>query len=340
MKKTYNPYSTKNAFFIALIISLFEHILIITTSFLNFNSQSRSVVSYGSIFYDIIVSYTVSVIMLFILFKFSFWISQKNIEPHKKNIYIFLGLLCIAVPLSFLFSYFLDLVLSNPGRLMGNVVYKKLMQDVVFAFIVFIITIAIQSIVHGQKLVVENMRNRYEALKNQLDPHFLFNSLNTLDGLIGYDDDKAHNYLQNLSLTFRHTIQSKEIVKLNEELKFVEAYTYLMKIRYGDNFSIKYNINDKYREYLILHISLQLLVENVIKHNTINDKNPLKVLIETTSEDTIKVINNINPRLDEATSSGIGLNNLAERYMMIFNKKMKIVKTVDTFCVEVPLVNS
>jgi len=220
------------------------------------------------------------------------------------------------------------------------VVYKKLMQDVVFAFIVFIITIAIQSIVHGQKLVVENMRNRYEALKNQLDPHFLFNSLNTLDGLIGYDDDKAHNYLQNLSLTFRHTIQSKEIVKLNEELKFVEAYTYLMKIRYGDNFSIKYNINDKYREYLILHISLQLLVENVIKHNTINDKNPLKVLIETTSEDTIKVINNINPRLDEATSSGIGLNNLAERYMMIFNKKMKIVKTVDTFCVEVPLVNS
>ncbi|MDR2009430.1 MAG: histidine kinase [Bacteroidales bacterium] len=337
MKKRFNPYSTKNAFYIALIICFFEYVLITTTSFLNFNPQSRSVVSQGSIIYDVVISYIASVIMLFILIKFSFWIVQKKIEPHKKHIIIFFGLLLIAVPLSFLFSYLLDILLSNP-RMIGNVIYKKLMQDVVFAFIVFILTIAVSSIVHNQQVESESMRNRYEALKNQLDPHFLFNSLNTLDGLIGYDDEGAHDYLQNLSLTFRYTIQNKEITELGEELKLVEAYAYLMKIRYGENLFIKYNIEDRFRTYMILPVSLQLLIENAIKHNTINDKKPLYISVETTKNGNIKVANNKNPKLDEYLSSGIGLNNLMERFMIVFNKKIKVEDNSDYFSVELPLI--
>ncbi len=338
MKKTYNPYSTKNAILIAMAICLLQYILLTTASLLTFNPTSRSVVSGASIIYDVVISYVGSVISVFVLLLFSFWLVQKNSEGYKKYLLLFFGLLAITVPLSFLFYHIFDFLLSNQTLHADKVIYKKLMQDVGFAFIVFVITIAISSMVRNQKLAAESICNRYEALKSQLDPHFLFNSLNTLDGLIGYDDEKAHNYLQNLSLTFRYTIQNKEILELEDELKLIEAYAYLMKIRYGDNLSMKYNIEGRYRSYLILPVSLQLLVENAIKHNAINDKNPLTISIETTTKETVKVTNNKNPRIDKDLNCGIGLSNLAERFMLVFNKKIKTEDTDDYFSVELPLI--
>ena len=338
MKKAYNPYSTKNALILAIIICLLEYILIVGASFLSFNPSSRSVVTNSSIAYDVIISFIGSVTMLFLQLKFSFWLAQKNIEVHKRYILIFFGLISITVPLSFLSSFIFEHILSNPYALMHKMEYKKLMQDLIFAFIVYIITITIASMVKGQKLTTENLRHKYEALKNQLDPHFLFNSLNTLDGLIGYDDEKAHDYLQNLSLTFRYTIQHKEISELDDELKLIEAYAYLMRIRYGDNLQLKYDIEQRYRSYLILPISLQLLVENAIKHNAINDKHPLTISIETTENDTIKVINNKTPRFDKDLNCGIGLTNLAERFMLVFNKEIIIEDSDNFFSVELPLI--
>lgn len=338
MRNRYNPYSTKNALIIALVISLLQYVLLTTASLLTFDTGNRSVVTNASIVSDVIISFIGSVIMLFVLLKFSFWLAQKDIEPHIKHILVFFGLLAIAVPLSFLSSSIYDIVLSNPYTLMYKVVYKKLMLDIVFAFIVFIITIAIHSIAHGQQLASENMRNRYEALKNQLDPHFLFNSLNTLNGLIGYDDEKAHNYLQNLAQTFRYTIQHKEIQELGDELKLIDSYAYLMKIRYGENLSLHCRVDDRYLTHLILPVSLQLLVENAIKHNAINDEYPLTISIETTDSETIKISNNKTPRFEKDLNCGIGLANLTERYRMIFHKEIKIEETDEVFSVEIPLV--
>ena len=173
-------------------------------------------------------------------------------------------------------------------------------------------------------------------LKKQVDPHFLFNTLNTLDGLIGIDVNKAHEYVQNLSQVFRYTIGNKEIMHLDEELDFTESYARLMKIRYGDNLQIKYNIDDKYRNYYIIPVSLQLLVENAIKHNVVSSKHPLLITIETTSNESIRVTNTIQPKSDVEHGEGIGLANLIERYELLFHKEVIITKT-NIFCVEIPL---
>jgi sensor histidine kinase YesM len=191
-------------------------------------------------------------------------------------------------------------------------------------------------LVENQRLIAENIRNRHEALKNQLNPHFLFNSLNTLDGLIGFDDEKAHNYLQHLSSSFRYTMQNKEITTLNDELQFVESFAYLMKIRYGDNLNIQYSIDEKYRRYNILPVSVQLLIENAIKHNVVNDRHPLTIRIETTEKDTVRVSNAIQPKLDAEAGEGIGLANLAERYRLLFGMEVTITKN-GVFAVEIPL---
>jgi Putative regulator of cell autolysis len=337
-KIDYNPYSTKNALYVSLAIPLFEYLLIMTTSYMIF--KHNIIVPRWTIASDVIISYLVGVILMFIMFKFSFWLAQKNIEPVKKHLFILLGLILITTPLSLLFSVVLDWLLFNPNMYLENIAYKKLFQDFIYAFIVFLITVSIYAMMHGQKVEAENIRNRYEALKNRLDPHFLFNSLNTLDGLIGQDDEKAHRYLQKLSQTFRYTVQNKEITELNDELKLVDAYYYLMKIRYGDNLTMNMSIDDRYHSCLILPVSLQLLVENAIKHNTINDNYPLYINMEMTGDKTIRVTNNKNRKLNDTTGSRIGLENLAERFMLIFDKDIKIEDKADSFSVELPLIET
>lgn len=198
-----------------------------------------------------------------------------------------------------------------------------------------------QTLIINQSLMKENIKTRYEALKNQLDPHFLFNSLNTLNGLIGMDDDKAHEYVDNLSSVFRYTLHSKGICILNEEIEFVNSYVNLLKIRYGENLVVRHNIEEKYRHYYIMPVSIQLLVENAIKHNIISNKKPLFILIETTNRNSIIVQNIINPKLnDTVEDSGVGLANLANRYSILFHKSIIITNKDGIFTVEVPLIDT
>lgn len=208
---------------------------------------------------------------------------------------------------------------------------------VLITFIFYIVREREKNIVEIQNLSVENMQARFEALKNQLDPHFLFNSLNTLDGLMDFDIGKAHEYLQNLSSTFRYIIQNKEITTLKNEMQFAESYAFLMKIRYGEKLSIQYNIDKKYNDYFIMPMTLQLLIENAIKHNVINSDEPLTIHIETTENNTVKVNNAIQPKITSESGKGIGLANLIERYKLLFDKEVIITQN-GIFTVEIPLI--
>jgi LytS/YehU family sensor histidine kinase len=197
-----------------------------------------------------------------------------------------------------------------------------------------------------QKTSLENeslhagyMRSRYEALKNQVDPHFLFNSLNTLNSLIKIDADKAQEYVQQLSYVFRYTLQNAEIISLSEELKFTKAYCHLMKIRYGANLNFEYDIDEKLYDYLIIPLSLQTLVENAIKHNVASNKQPLKVKIEGEGE-SIKVSNPIQLKKEVESGERIGLANLAERYKLMWKTEIITVKTANMFEVIVPLMKN
>jgi sensor histidine kinase YesM len=263
----------------------------------------------------------------------------------KKSFAALCGVFGLAIFISPVFSkivfHFFQFV---PDNLHNRLIVLNLIKDLITSLIVYLTTQFISTLIYNQQvllenqqLLAENIRNRYEALKNQLNPHFLFNTLNTLDGLIGYDDEKAHNYLHNLSSTFRYTIQNKEITTLVEELNFVESYAYLMKIRYGDNLSIKYEIDEKYNNFFIMPVSLQLLIENAIKHNVINDKYPLTIHIKTTEKDTLVVSNTIQPKINAEAGEGVGLANLIERYNLLFSKEVLITQN-GVFEVEIPLI--
>jgi len=309
----------------------------------------------------VVISFITGFLSLYLQYEFCFLIFRKKWKNRKKHLAAFFGTLAVAMLISSIISIFFLLfyqpqtehllihenhfhpVFDNPQFIL---IFLNIWRNMWYAVIVFLSTLIIssyirnqQTLLENQRLVAENIRNRYEALKNQLNPHFLFNSLNTLDGLMDHDIDKAHSYLQNLSSTFRYTIQNKEITSLKEELDFVESYTYLMKIRYGDKLSIQYAVDEKYNPYCIMPVTLQLLMENAIKHNVINNKHPLTIRIETTEKDTIKVSNRIQPKNDAEAGEGIGLANLVERYHLLFGMDVIITKN-DIFTVEIPLIKS
>jgi len=294
--------------------------------------------------YSLIHIFLSNFIVTYLLFLFSFNIIQKKWRKGIKAFTIIVGSFLIMTVLSFLFSESAFKLIHRNDIPISMLVILNLIKDSIVVIIVLLTTLLLHSLnerqmaqLENQRLISENIRIRYEVLKNQVDPHFLFNSLNTLDGLIAMDRDKAHEYVQNLSSVFRYAIGNKEVLHLNEELEFTESYANLMKIRYGDNFQIQYHIDEKYLNWFVMPISLQLLVENATKHNIISTKYPLIMTIETTPNDTIRVINNIRQKTDAEPGEGIGLANLTERYKLLFQKEIVITKTED-FCVEIPLI--
>jgi len=284
-----------------------------------------------------------NIIVLYILYSFCFKAVKRKVKKPAKFLFIIVGAVFIAVILSFVFSEWYFMYVQYSQVLLSLFFITNLIKDLIIAIIVLLSTFLLysvserqQTMLENERLIADNIRIRYEVLKNQVDPHFLFNSLNTLDGLIGIDDEKAHDFVQNISSVFRYAINNKEIMHLDEELDFTESYASLMKIRYGDNFQIHYHIEEKYRTYYIMPISLQLLVENAIKHNVISNRHTLIITIETTPNDTIRVLNPIRLKQVAEPGSGIGLANLIERYQLLFQKEVIITQT-DVFCVEIPL---
>ena len=192
--------------------------------------------------------------------------------------------------------------------------------------------------VENETLRVENLASRYEALKTQMDPHFLFNSLNTLKSLIDLDCDKAEGFVHQLSTVLRYNLQNKEVVTLTDELDCVRSYCQMMKMRYGDNLIFDHHINhEKYDNYCVLPLSIQGLIENAIKHNVISSKWPLTIHIMTDDDNHLIISNEIRPKIGKEEGSGIGLANLAERYRIKWNENVEIFDDGTNFTVTLPL---
>lgn len=180
-----------------------------------------------------------------------------------------------------------------------------------------------------------------EALKNQIDPHFMFNSLNTLSYLIEHNSDKAKLFNDNLAEVYRYILSNKErnLVLLSEELLFAEKYFSLLQIRFGDAVSLAVKSSVPHDEYLIPPISLQILLENAIKHNEFSDQHPLKITI-TIADGEAVITNELRPKNNSERSSRIGLNNLNERYKLITDREMTQRVGNSEFSVELPLLRT
>lgn len=193
-------------------------------------------------------------------------------------------------------------------------------------------------VVENEELRTESVRHQYESLKSQLNPHMLFNSLNTLQSLIRESPDKALNYTQELSRVLRYTLQASEMqsVSLAEEIEFAEAYIYLMKMRYEENLVFRVDIDKSLLGYQLPVLSVQLLIENAIKHNEISNRNPLTISIRTEGQ-TLMVCNRIQTKRQPTAGQGIGLENLAKRYRLLWQKDIRITVEENRFCVGLPL---
>lgn len=191
------------------------------------------------------------------------------------------------------------------------------------------------SIENEEKLKKENLIANYEALKNQVNPHFLFNTLNTLSGIIEKDSKLATGYVKKLSDTFRYVLdqKDKETVKISEELAFIEDFFFLQKMRYGNGLSITISIAQK--DGYIVPMALQIPIENAIKHNIIEDDQPLNIMLNE-EEDFYIIINNLQKKKTIQKNSKIGLDNLCKRYELLSEKKVEINENQDSFEVKIP----
>lgn len=191
----------------------------------------------------------------------------------------------------------------------------------------------------AKKMETAKVEAELEALKTQLDPHFIFNSLNTLSYLITREPQNAKLFNDTLAKVYRYILGNKEkdLVLLKEELEFISNYFYLLKIRFADAVNMIIEINDVSAEdYLIPPISLQTLVENAIKHNEFNDMQPLDINV-TVSANHVTVRNAIKPKEQSGPSNKIGLNNLDNRYKLITRKNIVIENNYRFFSVKLPI---
>ncbi len=184
----------------------------------------------------------------------------------------------------------------------------------------------------------ENLKMQYQQLKNQINPHFLFNSLNVLVSLINKDSQQAVCYTQKLSQIYRYVLSqdTRELIYLADEIEFIKTYIEVLRIRYGDALRCDIDVSNEGLEQLIPPMSLQLLVENAVKHNAVSVKKPLTITI-TTDLNSITISNNIIPRSRVGDSTGIGLSNLKQKYLILSKQSIIIDKNSNNFNVTLPL---
>ncbi len=195
------------------------------------------------------------------------------------------------------------------------------------------------SLIKAQALEKENIQSQYETLKSQVNPHFLFNTLNTLTTLIEENPKAAVDYVGKTSDFLRSilSMKDKEVISLEEEMKIIQTFYHLQKERFADNLNLTVQLTPESLTGNIPPLSLQMLVENAIKHNIISSGNPLSITISDHTQNSIRVTNNLQKKKNENLSNGIGLQNIRKRYLYLSGNTVEIIETADKFEVILPL---
>lgn len=221
-----------------------------------------------------------------------------------------------------------------------------------FYFLSLIITLVISLFFHAfyfykelqkkklteQKIIAGTASAQFESLKNQIDPHFLFNSLNVLTSLIDENPENAQKFTTSLSKIYRYVLdqRDKEVVDLEEELKFAETYIHLLQMRFENSVFVEMPKHLNNPEAKVVPLSLQLLLENTIKHNIVSESKPLKIKIHE-QNNTLVIENNLQRKQVLNTRKGVGLQNIINRYAILTNRKVEIQETEGKFIVKLPI---
>ncbi len=189
------------------------------------------------------------------------------------------------------------------------------------------------------RLQKENLQSQFEVLRQQVNPHFLFNSLNVLTSLIKLEPDLAEKFTEHLSKVYRYVLENKDndLVELKTELDFLNAYLFLLNIRFMDKIDVHIEIQEGLTDWLILPLALQLLIENAIKHNSMSKRNPLRIHLFIDADHYLNVVNNLQERELYIASTGVGLKNIEHRYLLLEMPAPEFIKTDLEFIARVPL---
>jgi sensor histidine kinase YesM len=247
----------------------------------------------------------------------------------------------------FLLMFILHQIRFGDGRLVNRRMVELFFPTLVFSLAIITIHISIiffrawkSSLLEVEKYKTLNAEAQLQNLKSQINPHFLFNNLSVLTSLVQKDQEKAVDFINELSKVYRYVLENKdsELVTLDEELEFLEHYTYLLKIRFENSVSFNFQIEDEFRLSFLPPMCLQMLVENAIQHNEASQANRLYISI-CTKDDTLIVENKIQTRTESTVSSKTGLKNITSRFSHFTNKNILISNDGRIFKVTLPLIN-
>jgi two-component system, LytTR family, sensor kinase len=274
------------------------------------------------------------------------YISERFLPiPDKIGIRVIVHIV-VSITLAGIVISTLEMWVDHNDLLKEPIVRIMIVLGVVFIFMLIIFTIGIritEKWINSQKeleqLKQAKLLSDFNALQDQLNPHFLFNSLSVLKSMIIYDSNAAVNFTQNLTDVYRYVLQSREktTVKLSEELSFIHSYIGIYKDRHGESLKVDIQVKDEYMDRKIPPLALQLLVENAIKHNIAGKSNPLLISI-ITKKGALRVKNNLQLK-DSTYSTRNGLKNLIKRFEILTDRQVIISSDQEFYQVEIPLLN-
>ena len=267
----------------------------------------------------------------------------------KQKFFLKLTMLCLATAV---YAF----IISSSSALIWQQIFLSIVDTkpvfdcgLISAVIVIFLTLMYEALFLSKereldtKIVDQLDRERQHAelnsIKGELDPHFVFNALTTLSHLISVDHEKAQLFTQKLAQVYKYFLinKNKELISLADELEFIESYFYLLQIRHDNKLQLEAQFDEKSARVMIPPCSLQILVENAIKHNEFSDSTPLRIKV-TINDQYLEVSNNIKPKLYAVNSTGIGLKNLSSRYKIICREDITIATTRENFIVKLPLI--
>lgn len=245
----------------------------------------------------------------------------------------------------YLFSLFTDRILQFPEISGSKRVYVLLLRGLLVSGLFYFISYYLHVLAEKQKSTIEveqlkqaQLAANLSSLKEQLSPHFLFNTLNTLSSLT--QEKIVKDYVAELANVYRYVLRYKELdtATLQQEILFIESYLYILKARLENAIDVAINVDNTVMYSKIPPLTLQLLIENAIKHNVASSSKQLKIEIKNTIDNFLVVTNNFQPKKTVQASTGTGLSNVLQRYRLLFSKEIFIEKTDTSFTIKLPII--
>ncbi|WP_346857881.1 histidine kinase [uncultured Draconibacterium sp.] len=333
---------------LSLAISITIHFSLIATVFFdNGFSHHAEEFSPGFLLFELtatfLISYTIFLLNYFLLVPFK---PHIKLNLNKIALALFITI-AVTVLLVFLFLQLKGLFHFNVDNFRHK---EEILSRNIFAMLLVLISVFFIHLIYQKQTIElenemlkrESLQSQYESLKNQVSPHFLFNSLTALKTLLQESPTLADQYVNHLAQVLRYTLQSNKwkTVSLEEELEFVHSYIFLLKMRYETNLSVQTEIDQNSLHLSLPPLTLQTLIENAVKHNEISKDFPLQLSIKSINEQTIQVKNKIREKLTPEDGTGIGLTNLNKLYHLLGDYEIQITKENSEFAVDVPLIKT